>query len=53
MAVKSQDRISCSFVYKVVCIDNKFIKKSFLYRGKNAADELVKAILKEMIIEKK
>ena len=31
---KYQDRIPCSFVYKVVCIDNEFSKKVVLYRGK-------------------
>ena len=34
---KYQDHIPCSFAYKIVCID----------RGKNAADEFIKAILEE------
>ena len=34
---KYQDQISCSFAYKVVCIDNKFSKRVAFYRGKNAA----------------
>ena len=31
---KYQDHILCSFVYKVVCVYNKFSKKVVLYRGK-------------------
>ena len=31
---KYQDHIPCSFVYKVVCVDNKFSKKVVLYRRK-------------------
>ena len=32
---------------KVVCVDDKFTKGLVVYRGKNAAYELMKAILKE------
>ena len=31
---KYQDHVPCNFVYKVVCVDNKFSKKVGLYRGK-------------------
>ena len=44
---KYQDHILCSFVYKVVCIDNKFSKRVVLYRGKNAAYRFIEAILEE------
>ena len=37
-----QDRISCSFAYKIVCIDDRFSKPTVIYRGKNAADEFIK-----------
>ena len=39
--------ISCSFAYKIVCIDNRFSKPIVVYRGENAAYEFTKAILKE------
>ena len=44
---KYQDHIPCSFAYKVVCIDDKFSKPIVIYRGKNAAYEFIKPILKE------
>ena len=44
---KYQDHIPCSFAYKVVCIDDKFTKPIVAFRGKNAAYEFIKAILKE------
>ena len=44
---KYQDHIPCSFAYNVVCIDDKFSKPVVLYRGKNAADKFIEAILKE------
>ena len=30
---KYQDPISCSFAYKLVCVDDKFSKTIVLYRG--------------------
>ena len=42
---KYQDHISCSFACKIVCIDNKFTKRTIIYRGENAAYEFIKAIL--------
>ena len=39
--------IPCSFVYKAVCIDDKFSKPVILYRGKNAANKFIETILKE------
>ena len=42
-----QDHIPCSFAYKVSCIDDRFTKPIFVYRGENAAYEFIKAIFKE------
>ena len=39
---KYQDHVPCSFVYKVVCVDNKNNKKIVLYRGKNAVNKFIK-----------
>ena len=44
---KYQDHISCSFAYKVVCVNDRFTKPIAVYRGGNAAYEIIKAILKE------
>ena len=44
---KYQDHISCSFAYKVVCVDNKFSKDVVLYRGKNALFKFIICIFKE------
>ena len=44
---KYHDHISCSFAYKVICIDDRFSKPIVVYRGENAAYEFIKAILKE------
>ena len=42
-----QDHVPCSFAYKIVCIDDRFTKPIFVFRGKTAAYEFIKAILKE------
>ena len=34
---KYQDHISCSFAYKVVCVDDGFTKRIVVYRGENGA----------------
>ena len=44
---KYHNHIPCSYAYKIVCIDDRFSKSIVVYRGKNAAYELIKAILKE------
>ena len=44
---KYQDHIRCSFTYIVVCVDDKFTEPIVPYRGKHAAYEFIKAILKE------
>ena len=46
---KYHDHGPCSYVYKIVCIDNRFSKPIVVvvYRGKNTAYEFIKAILKE------
>ena len=40
------EHVPCSYAYKVVCIDDKY-SNSTVYRGVNAAYELIKAILEE------
>ena len=42
-----QDHIPCSFAYKPVSADDKFTKPIVVFRSGNAADEFIKAILKE------
>ena len=44
---KYPNHVSCSFAYKVVCIDDRFTKPIVVYRCENAAYEVIKAILKE------
>ena len=44
---KYHEHVPCSYAFKVVCIDDRFSKSIVVYRGKNAADEFIKAILKE------
>ena len=44
---KYYDHIPCSFVYKLVCIDDKFSKPIVIFRGQNAVYEFVKATLEE------
>ena len=44
---KYQDHIPCSFAYKLVCVDDKFSKSIAVFRGKNAAYEFIKTILKK------
>ena len=50
---KYQDHISCSFAYKVVCIDNKFSKDVVMYRGKMLLTNLLKQSLKSLTIVRK
>ena len=45
--IQNQDHISCSFAYKVVCVDDKFTKRIAFYRGENIVYAFIKAILKE------
>ena len=44
---KFEDHVSCSFTYKLVCVDDKFTKPIVVFRGENAAYDFVKAIFKE------
>ena len=44
---KYHEHVSCSYAYKVVCIDNRFSKAIVVDRGKIAAYEFIKAILEE------
>ena len=48
-----QDHLPSSFPYKVVWIDDRFTKPIVVYRGRNAAYEFIKAILKEHMHFKK
>ena len=44
---KYKDHILCSFVYKLVCFDDRFNKLVVFFIGENAADEFIKAIFKD------
>ena len=44
---KYQKHIPCSFAHRVVCIDDRFSEPVVLYRGKNAVNKFIEAILKE------
>ena len=46
-AKKYHEHVLCSYAYKVVCTGDKYSKSIVVYRGKNAADEFIKSILKE------
>ena len=50
---KYQDHVPCSFAYKVACIDDKCSKPIVVFRRKNAAYKIIKAILKEYVYCKK
>ena len=50
---KYQDHVPCSFPYKLVCVDDKFTKPIVVFKGKNAAYEIIKAILEEYGYRKK
>ena len=44
---KYQIHIPLSFAYKIACIANRFSEAILVFKGKNAAYEIIKAILKE------
>ena len=44
---KCQNHVPWSFVYKLVCVDDKFTKPIVVFRGENAAYEFIEAILKD------
>ena len=44
---KYQDHIPCSFIYKLVCIDDKYSKDIVLYRGKNVVYKFIQRFLNE------
>ena len=46
-AQKYQDHISCSFPYKVMCIDDKLSKDVVLCRGKNEVFRFIRSIFRE------
>ena len=43
----------CGFAYKLVCVDNKFIKPLALYRGENSAYNFIKMMRDEFGYYKK
>ena len=43
---KYEDHIPCSFAYKLLYGNDKFIKPIVVFRGENAVYEFIKAILK-------
>ena len=44
---KYQDHVSCSFAYKLVCVNDKFSKDIVLYRGKIAVFKFIQCIFGE------
>ena len=44
---KFEDHVSCSFTYKLVCVDDKFTKPIVVFRGENATYEFIETILKK------
>ena len=44
---KCHEHVPCSYAYKVVCIDYKYSKSIFVYRGVNGTYEFIRSILKE------
>ena len=44
---KYREYIPCSYAFKFVCIDDRFSKSIAVYRGKNAAYQFIKTIIKE------
>ena len=50
---KYQDHVPCSFVYKLVCVDDKFTKPIVVFTCEKTPYEFVKAILKEYQYRKK
>ena len=44
---KYHEHVPCRYAFKVVCIDDRFSKTIVVFKGKNAAYEFIKAILKE------
>ena len=39
--------IPCSFVWKLICVDDRFSRPIVVFEGKNAAFKFIEAILKE------
>ena len=48
---KYHNYITCSYAYKIVCIDDRFSKSIVVYRCENAACEFTRAILKEQFLK--
>ena len=46
---KYQDYISCSFAYKLICVDDDFTKPIVFFRGENAAFKFIETSLKEFV----
>ena len=43
---KKYQHIPCSFAYKLVCVDDKFIKPIVFFKGENTAYKFIEKILK-------
>ena len=50
---KYHDHVPCSFLYKVVCIDDRFSKPIIVFRGEILLMNLLKQFLKSVGIVKK
>ena len=50
---KYQAHIPCSFAYKVICVNDRFIEPVTLYREKTRFVDSLKQLLGSMIITKK
>ena len=46
---KYHDHVPSSYAYKIVCIDDTFSKPIVVYRGENAAYELLMNLLKQFL----
>ena len=53
VALQKKYQDPCSFAYKVVCIDDRFTKPIVVFRGENAAQNLLKQFLRSITTAKK
>ena len=44
---KYEDHLSCSFAYKLICVNDKFTRPVVVFRDKNAAYKFIEAIHKK------
>ena len=50
---KYQNHVSCSFAYKLICVDDEFTKPIVVFRGESTAFKFLKQFLKSISIVKK